>query len=118
MAGMYSGMSLLQSDFSRHSLLNLLGPAELRMLIISHARISFQPYLASADVLYRAQTVLGPDSVGFPRDRLGKAKSSDIAASIPECFFELYKFNLSQTKWERSFLKNRRISDKRRLLYI
>jgi hypothetical protein len=33
-------MSLLQSDFSRHSLVNLLGPAELRAFIISHARIS------------------------------------------------------------------------------
>ncbi len=32
-------MSLLQSDFSRHSLINLLGPAELRMFIKSHARI-------------------------------------------------------------------------------
>jgi hypothetical protein len=33
-------MFLLQSDFSRHSLVNLLGPAELRMFIISHAQIS------------------------------------------------------------------------------
>ncbi len=32
-------MSLLQSDFSRHSLINLLGPAELRVFIKSHARI-------------------------------------------------------------------------------
>ncbi len=32
-------MSLLQSDFSRHSLINLLGPVELRMFIKSHARI-------------------------------------------------------------------------------
>ncbi len=35
----HSGMSLLQSDFSRHSLLNLLGPAELRLFIKFHARI-------------------------------------------------------------------------------
>jgi len=35
----HSGMSLLQSDFSRHSLINLLGPAELRVSIKSHARI-------------------------------------------------------------------------------
>jgi len=34
----HSRMSLLQSDFPRHSLLNLLGPAELRMFIKSHAR--------------------------------------------------------------------------------
>jgi len=33
-------MSLLQSDFSRHSLINPLGPAELRVLIKSHARKS------------------------------------------------------------------------------
>jgi len=33
-------MFLLQSDFSRHSLVILLGPAELRMFIISHAQIS------------------------------------------------------------------------------
>ncbi len=32
-------MSLLQSDFSRHSLLNFLGPAELRVFIKSYARI-------------------------------------------------------------------------------
>jgi len=32
-------MSLFQSDFSRHSLINLLGPAELRMSIKSHAWI-------------------------------------------------------------------------------
>jgi hypothetical protein len=32
-------MSLLQSDFSRHSLVNLLGPAELRVFIKYHARI-------------------------------------------------------------------------------
>jgi len=32
-------MSLFQSDFSRHSLINLLGPAELRLSIKSHARI-------------------------------------------------------------------------------
>ncbi len=32
-------MSLLQSDFSRHSLINLLGPAELRVSIKSHAWI-------------------------------------------------------------------------------
>jgi hypothetical protein len=34
----HSEMSLLQSDFSRHSLINLLGPAELRVFIKSHAR--------------------------------------------------------------------------------
>jgi predicted class III extradiol MEMO1 family dioxygenase len=33
-------MFLLQSDFSRHSLLDLLGPAELRVFIKFHARIS------------------------------------------------------------------------------
>ncbi len=32
-------MALLQSDFSRHSLINLLGPVELRSFIKSHARI-------------------------------------------------------------------------------
>jgi len=32
-------MSLLKSDFSRHSLLSLLGPAELRAFIKSHVRI-------------------------------------------------------------------------------
>jgi hypothetical protein len=32
-------MALLQSDFSRHSLINLLGPAELRVFIKSHAQI-------------------------------------------------------------------------------
>jgi hypothetical protein len=36
----HSGMSLLQSDFSRHSLVNLLGPVELRVFNKSHARIS------------------------------------------------------------------------------
>jgi len=35
----HSGMSLLESDFSRHSLINLLSPAELRVFIKSHARI-------------------------------------------------------------------------------
>jgi hypothetical protein len=35
----HSGMFLLQSDFSRHSLINLLGPAELRVFIKSNARI-------------------------------------------------------------------------------
>jgi hypothetical protein len=38
---MHSEMSLLQSDFSRHSLINLLGPAELRMFIMIHTWISF-----------------------------------------------------------------------------
>ncbi len=33
-------MASLPSDFSRHSLINLLGPAELRMFIMSHAWIS------------------------------------------------------------------------------
>ena len=32
-------MFSLQSDFSRHSLLNLLGPAELRVFIKSNVRI-------------------------------------------------------------------------------
>ena len=36
----HSGMFLLQSDFSRHSLVNPLGPAELRVFIKSLARIS------------------------------------------------------------------------------
>jgi hypothetical protein len=35
----HSGMSLLQSDFSRHSLANPLGPAELRVFIKYHALI-------------------------------------------------------------------------------
>ncbi|UCE22388.1 MAG: hypothetical protein JSV46_09335 [Candidatus Aminicenantes bacterium] len=35
----HSGMFLLLSDFSRHFLVNLLSPAELRVFIKSHARI-------------------------------------------------------------------------------
>ncbi len=61
-----------------------------------------QPYLSPPDVYYRAHTVLGPNSVGFPRDRLGKAKSSDVASSIPECSSELFKLSLTRTKWKRS----------------
>jgi hypothetical protein len=96
----HSGMSLLQSDFSRHSLVNPLGPEELRVFIKSHARKISPSYVLPPGVLYRAQTVLGPDSVGFPRDWLGKAKSSDVASSIPDCSSKFSKLSLTHTKWE------------------
>jgi hypothetical protein len=98
----HSGMSLLQPDFSRHSIINLLGPVELRVSIKSHARIFPQSYQAPSDVLYRAHTVLGPDFVGFPQGRFRKAKSSDVASSIPEYFFKLYMLSHTHTKWKRT----------------
>jgi hypothetical protein len=60
-------------------------------------------YVAPPDVLCRAHTVLGPDSVGYPQRRLGKAKSSDVASSIPECSSELSKLSLAHTKWKRTY---------------
>jgi len=71
----------------------------------------YQPYLAPPDVLCRAQTVLGLDSVGFPRDWLGKAKSSDVASSIPECSSELSKLSLTHTKWKITPLSNEKLKD-------
>jgi len=97
----HSGMSLLQSDFSRHSLVNPLGPAELRVFIKPHARKTSRSYLSPPGVLYRAQTVLEPDSVGFPRDWLRKAKSSDVASSIPECSSKFSKLSITHTIWKR-----------------
>jgi hypothetical protein len=66
-----------------------------------------QSYLGPPDVYCRAQTVLGPDSVGFPRCRYGKAKSSDVASSIPECSSKLSKLSLSHTKWKRTMENNK-----------
>jgi len=59
-------------------------------------------YLSPPDVLCRAHTVLGSDSVGFPRSWLGKAKSSDVASSIPEYSSELSNLSLDHTKWKRT----------------
>jgi hypothetical protein len=59
-------------------------------------------YLSPADVICRAQTVLGSDSVVFPRDWLGKAKSSDVASSIPECSSDLSELGLAHIKLERN----------------
>jgi len=72
-------MFSLQSDFLRHSLINLLGPAELRMYIRSHAQM-FLNYSQYRPIDY---TVLKQSSGPTPSDsleeRLGKAKSSDVA---------------------------------------
>jgi len=94
-------MSLLQSDFSRHSLINLLGPAELRMFIKSHARI-FPSHTKHRPMYYIVLTQSsGPTPSGSIKERLGKAKSSDVASSIPEYSSQLSKLSLFHTKWKR-----------------
>jgi len=77
-------MSLLQSDFSRHSLLNLLGPAELRLFIISHALLSLSNFLCRSMYNVVLKQSSGPTPSDSLEERLGKAKSSDVAPSIPE----------------------------------
>ena len=72
-----------------------------RIYQISRPDIS-QPYLAPPDVLFRAHTVLGPNFVGFPRGRLGKAKSSDVASSIPEYSSRLYELHLTTQNGRKS----------------
>ncbi len=73
-------MFSLQSDFSRHFLLNLLGPAELRMFIhlfplcLLHLQHNFLNY----SVLRQSS---GPTPSDSLKERLGKAKSSDVAQS-------------------------------------
>jgi hypothetical protein len=58
-------MALLQSDFSRHSLVNLLGPAELSMVIISHARISLSHTLCRTMYYVVLTQSSGPTPSGF-----------------------------------------------------
>jgi len=93
-------MSLLQSDFSRHSLIILLGPAELRVFIISHAWISLS-YSSHRPMYYVVlKQSSGPTPSGSLEERLGKAKSSDVASSIPEYSSQLSKLLLTHTKWK------------------
>jgi hypothetical protein len=100
-------MSLLQSDFSRHSLINLLGPAELRVSIKSHARI-FPSYTKPRPMYTIVLTQSsGPTPSDSLEERLGKAKSSDVASSIPECSSELSKLSLTHTKWKKPTLEIR-----------
>jgi len=62
-----SEMVLLQSDFKRHFLTILLGPAELRSLIIDHDMMSLS-YRHYRLIVHAVLThVLGPDFIGFPR---------------------------------------------------
>jgi hypothetical protein len=84
-------MSLLQSDFSRHSLPDLLGPAELRMFIISHARISLSHTKCRPMYYVVLKQSSGPTPSGSLKERLGKAKSSNVASSIPEYSSKLSK---------------------------
>ena len=90
-------MSLLQSDFSRHSLINLLGPAELRTFIIYHARISLRHTYCRSMYYVVLKQSSGPTPSGSLEERFGKAKSSDVASSIPECSFNLSAFRLTHT---------------------
>jgi hypothetical protein len=102
----HSGMSLLQSDFSRHSLINLLGPAELRVFIKFHARIfhSHTKHRPMYSIVLKQSS--GPTPSGSLEERIGKAKSSDVASSIPEYYSELFKLNLTHTKWKRIYKSN------------
>ena len=62
-------MFSLQSDFLRHSLINLLGPAELRVFIISHAWMPlsfFQNRLMDHTMLKQSS---GPTSSGSLEER-------------------------------------------------
>jgi hypothetical protein len=56
----------LQSDFSSHSLINLFGPAELRAFIHAYGQ-SPRLFSTSPKGFSSAQTVLGPDFIGFPQ---------------------------------------------------
>ncbi len=94
-------MSSLQSDFSRHSLLNLLGPAELREFIKSHVRIfsSHTKHRPMYTIVLTQSS--GPTPSDSLEERIGKAKSSDVASSIPECSSQLSSLSLTHTKWKR-----------------
>ena len=71
-------MFSLQSDFSRHFLLNLVGPAELRMFIhlFSLCLLHLQHHFLNYSMLKQSS---GPTPSDSLKERLGKAKSSDVA---------------------------------------
>jgi len=46
----------------------------------------------------------GPTLSGYLEERLGKAKSSDVASSIPECSLKLSNLRITHTKWKRTNL--------------
>jgi hypothetical protein len=102
----HSWMSLLQSGFSRHSLINLIGPAELRVSIKSNARISHSYTLRRPMYSIVFTQSSGPTPSGSLEERLGKAKSSDVASSIPEYSSKLSKLSLTHTKWKKIYLFN------------
>ena len=78
-------MYSLQSDFKRHPLTKLLGAVELRTFICSCIPL----VLCHLQVTPIEQTVLKQSSRPIPSASrqvwLGKAKSSDVALSIPQC---------------------------------
>jgi hypothetical protein len=79
------GMNSLQSDFKRHSLTNLLGAAEIRMIIFSYTSVVLchpQPDPVDPTVLNQSSRPTSSDPLQV---WLGKAKSSDVALSIPRC---------------------------------
>jgi hypothetical protein len=76
-------MASLQSDFSPYSLVVLFGPAELRMLALPHIllSLSFSQHCPSKHtVLIQSSGSTLSDSL---KEQLGKAKSSNVAQSIP-----------------------------------
>jgi hypothetical protein len=78
-------MFSLQSDFIRHSLTKLLGAVELRTLISSHTFVILchpQATPLNHTVLKQSSRPTSSDSLQV---WLGKAKSSDVALSIPQC---------------------------------
>ncbi len=71
-------MYSLQSDFLRHSLINLLGPAELRMFIDFLTKYIKYPQRHSSDSIVLKQSS-GPTPSDSLEERFGKAKSSNVA---------------------------------------
>jgi len=80
-------MFSLQSDFSRHSLTKLFGAAELRMIIFSYTSVVLcHPQATPFDQIVLNQS-LRPTPSASLQVWLGKAKSSDVAQTIPQCFY-------------------------------
>jgi len=78
-------MFSLQSDFSRHSLTKLLGAAELRTFICSCISFVLCHFLATPIDHTVLKQSSRPTLSASLQVWLGKAKSSDVAQSIPQC---------------------------------
>jgi hypothetical protein len=91
-------MFSLQSDFSRHSLTKLLGAAELRMIIFSYTSVVLcHPQATPIDHTVLKQSSRPTLSASL-QVWLGKAKSSDVAQSIPQCSYAIT--DLEMLTWD------------------